>query len=106
MIAEGIWIALITGICAVVGNWLIYRSNRGKEEQARKDEIAARAKEQQKLDDRLEQIEKKLDSHNGYAQRYISTSNTITAMQKDIEFLKDDVEFIKDRAILQMQKAD
>lgn len=98
MLAEGIWIALITGICAVIGNWFIYRSNRNKEEEVHKDEVAARAKSQQKLDDRLEQIEKKLDSHNGYAQKYIATSNTITAMQKDIEFLKDDIEFIKNHA--------
>ena len=99
MIAEGIWIALITGICAVMGNWMIYRSNRSKEEEMHKTEVAERAKAQQKLDDRLEQIEKKLDSHNGYAEKFTNTSNTIIAMQKDIEFLKDDVEFIKEHAI-------
>lgn len=97
--SEGIWIALITGACAVIGNWFIYRSNRNKEEQVRNEEIKERAKAQQKLDDRLEQIEKKLDSHNGYAEKFSNTSTQITAMQKDIEFLKDDLEFIKEHAM-------
>lgn len=100
--SEGIWIALITGACAVIGNWFIYRSNRLKEEEIRKNETAERAKAQQKLDDRLEHIEKKLDSHNGYAEKFTNTGTQITAMQKDIEFLKDDVEFIKEHAIEQL----
>ena len=56
--SEGIWIALITGACAVIGNWFIYRSNRNKEEQVRNEETEERAKAQQKLDDRLEQIDR------------------------------------------------
>lgn len=37
---------------------------------------------------RLDAIEHKLDIHNGYAQKFADTTNAITAIQKDVEYLK------------------
>lgn len=37
---------------------------------------------------RLDRLEKKVDLHNGYAEKFNTTSKDITAIQKDIEWLK------------------
>ena len=49
MVSEVIVVAIITGFCSVLGQWLISRER----------EI--------RLDERLKSVEKKLDEHNGYA---------------------------------------
>ena len=56
---ESIIVAIITGLCAVLGQWLIARDNKRKAdtEQAVRDARTAM---------RLDQIESKLDEHNGY----------------------------------------
>lgn len=38
---------------------------------------------------RIEGIEKRLDQHNHYAEKYTETAKTLVAMQKDIAFLKE-----------------
>jgi len=38
---------------------------------------------------RLQQIEKKLDIHNGYAEKFSDITSDIKLIQKDIELLKD-----------------
>lgn len=38
---------------------------------------------------RMEQVEKKLDTHNHYAQRFEEIEKGIVAIQKDIEFIKN-----------------
>ena len=40
------------------------------------------------MDDRLDRLEKKVDSHNAYAEKFASTATAITAIQKDVEWLK------------------
>lgn len=34
-------------------------------------------------------IEKRLDEHNHYAEKYVETAKTLVAIQKDITFLKE-----------------
>ena len=80
MIPEGIWIALVTGICGVIGNWLISRSQNEK----RKIEDAVRDARQE---DRLSSIEKKLDVHNGYAERFAEIGTDIAVIKNDIKTL-------------------
>ena len=75
---EGIIVAIITGICAVIGQWLITRKGRAEDaaERARLDERTAM---------RLDRIERKLDEHNGYADR-------INAIQRDIAVIATKIE--------------
>lgn len=40
------------------------------------------------LDYRMQQVEKKLDIHNGYAEKLGNIEVAMVAMQKDIEYLK------------------
>ena len=78
--SEGVLIALITGLCAVVGQWLISRNQN----QQRKVEDAVR---DARLDDRLAGVEKRLDEHNGYAKRCAEISTDIAVIKNDIKTL-------------------
>lgn len=79
--SDAVVVALITAGAAVVSNWLIYRKGRqeDKEERARLD---------QKTADRLDHLEKKIDIHNGYAQRFEEIGKDITEIRTTLEFLK------------------
>lgn len=78
--SEGVLIALITGLCAVVGQWLISRSQNEK----RKVDDAVR---DARLNDRLESVEKKLDEHNGYAAKFADIQTDIAVIRNDIRNL-------------------
>ena len=78
--SEGVLIALITGLCAVVGQWLISRSQNEK----RKVDDAVR---DARLDDRLAGVERRLDLHNGYAERFSEVQTDIAVIKNDIKTL-------------------
>lgn len=81
-------VALITGICAVLGQYLI------SQKKTREDEIKDAQREQKELDrleaieERFKVVEKKLDEHNGYAEKFGEISNAIVSIKKDIEYIK------------------
>ena len=77
---EGIIVALITGVCAVFGQWLISRQQTAK----RKIDEAVRDALQEK---RLKAIEDKLDIHNGYAERFAEIGTDIAVIKNDIKTL-------------------
>lgn len=90
-------IALIGFASAVVGAVFGYLGNNRKQAVLN----AQREQEQQDRFNRIEEwmkkVDKKLDSHNGYAERFADTSKDIAllaerqkAIQKDIEYLKSD----------------
>jgi len=76
-LSETVLVAIITGICAVFGQWLITRQQTAKR---RIDEAVRDAK----LDDRLAGVEKRLDEHNRYAEKF-------SAIQTDIAVIKNDI---------------
>ena len=78
--SEGVLVALITGLCAVVGQWLISHNQNEK----RKVEDAVR---DARLEDRLKSVEKKLDEHNGYASRFAEIGTDIAVIKNDIKTL-------------------
>ena len=78
--SEGVLIAIITGICAVIGQWLISRNQNAK----RKVDDAVR---DARLDDRLAGVEKRLDEHNHYAARFAEISTDIAVIKNDIKTL-------------------
>lgn len=67
MVSDVIIVAIITGICSVVGQWLISRER----------EI--------RLDERLKSVEKKLDEHNGYAQKFETIQIDIAKISTKLE---------------------
>ena len=70
--SEVIIVAVITGVCSVLGQWLISREREAR------------------LDERLKSVEKKLDEHNRYADK-------IGGIQADISSIKTDIKNIKER---------
>ena len=78
--SETVIVALITGVCAVLGQWLIARNQASK----RKVDEAVRAA---KLDDRLAGIEKRLDEHNSYAAKFSDIQTDIAVIKNDIKTL-------------------
>lgn len=82
---EGIVIAIITGLLAVLGSYMgnVAISRRKAREDAIRD-----AERETRQAMRLDIIEKKLDEHNGYAEKFGEIGKDITAIKKDIEYLK------------------
>ena len=81
-------VALITGLCAVFGQYLI------SQKKTREDEIKDAQREQKQLDrldsidEKFKIVDKKLDEHNGYAEKFASISASIVSIKKDIEYIK------------------
>lgn len=73
-------IALITGLCAVTGQWLISRqsSKQKKADDAVRDAL---------LEERLKNVEEKLDIHNGYAEKLGEIQTDIAVIKNDIKTL-------------------
>jgi hypothetical protein len=71
MMSDVIIVAIITGVCSVIGQWLISRER----------EI--------RLDERLKSVEKKLDEHNGYAKKFESIQIDIAKISTKLENLEE-----------------
>lgn len=69
--SEVVVTAIIAGICSVIGQWLISRER----------EI--------RLDERLKNVEKKLDEHNGYAQKFEAIQIDIAKISTKLENLEE-----------------
>lgn len=80
MISDAVIVALITGVCAVIGNWIISR-NQNKN---RKTEDAVRDARQE---DRLTRIENQLKIHNSYAERFGEIQTDIAVIKNEIKNL-------------------
>lgn len=48
------------------------------------------------LEYRMKEVERKLDSHNGYAQRFAENSEQLASLKTDIEIIKNDLKWIKE----------
>lgn len=74
---QSIIVALITGICAVIGQWLIARENKRKAdtEQAVKDAL---------MQERLDGITKRLDEHNSYAKRFEEVAVSLAELRTEL----------------------
>ena len=79
--SDAIIVALITGGVTLSVNLLANWS-------ARKKDAIEQARREQKLDDRLDRLEAKVEEHNNYGKKFGEASQALTAIQKDIEWLK------------------
>jgi len=82
-VSDVVIVALITGICSVIGQWIISRNQNEK----RKIEDAVR---DARLEDRLKSVEKKLDEHNKF-------SDKISGIREDIVVIKNDIKTLYKR---------
>ena len=81
MLTEGIIIAAITGLCAVIGQWLITRKGRA-------EDAAERARLDERTAIRLASIERKLDEHNHYAEKLGDLQQDVAVIRTQIEQLE------------------
>ena len=70
MVNDVIIVALITGVCSVLGQWAISREREAR------------------MDERLKSVEKKLDEHNGYAKKFEEIRVDIATISTEIQNLK------------------
>lgn len=79
----------ITGGCTVLGNYFIYIKRS-------KTDLAEAAKKEQKQNDRLENIEKKLDEHNKYAIIFKKNAEDISQIKSDNRLIVQDINYLKE----------
>ena len=79
--SDAIIVALITGGVTLSVNLLANYS-------ARKKDAVEHARREQKLDDRLDRLEAKVEEHNNYGKKFGEATQALVAIQKDIEWLK------------------
>lgn len=84
-LSEAVVIALITGILAVLGS---YVSNVAITRKKAREDAIRDAEREVRQAMRLDSIEKKLDIHNGYAEKFGDIQKDIAMVKKDIEYLR------------------
>ena len=72
--SEAIIVAIIAAAASIIGQWLISRRQT-------KDRETAEAVRDARIEDRISAVEKKLDIHNGYAEK-------LGEIQTDIAVIK------------------
>lgn len=96
MITENIIVAVITGVFATIGVVVTnYASNK-------KNSID-QAKRDQQLQDNIENLSKRVDIHNGYAEKFAESTNNISLLQKDVEYIKGEIRELKDIPLCKMK---
>lgn len=80
-LSAAIWSAVITGVFLVICQIIISKTTMNKE---KTDQLIR----QQKLDDKLDQIDKKLEEHNHYASMFASLTQSIRLIEQDVGYLK------------------
>ena len=80
-LSDAIIVAIIAGLCSVIGQWLISHQSAEK----RKVEDAVR---DARLDDRLTGVEKRLDEHNKYASRFSEIQTDIAVIKNELRNMK------------------
>ena len=78
---EAVIVALITAVGAVIGQWLI--SRRQNEERKTADAVR-----DARIEDRMAAVEKKLDVHNGYAEKLGEIQQDIAVIKTEITMLQ------------------
>lgn len=82
-------VAIIGAVAVILSALLGYFSA------VKKHEVEDAKREQEQKDQfkeifkQMSNIEKRLDEHNHYAEKYVETAKTLVAIQKDIAFLKE-----------------
>ena len=92
--SEEIIAPLITGVLAVIGSFV---GNYAIAIKKSREDAIKEAEREQAQKDQLENINKRLDEHNHYAEKFAKNSEKLAdvdiklaQLQKDVEYLKSD----------------
>ena len=75
---SSIIVAIITGLCAVLGQYLIARQNK-------KQNDTERAVHDALLEQRLDRLEAKVDEHNNYGRKFSETCERLARIEQKLE---------------------
>lgn len=71
-------VAIITGLCSVIGQWLIARQNKAKTDTERAVHDAI-------VSETLQRLERKVDEHNGYAAKFAEHCERLARIEQVLE---------------------
>ena len=83
--SESVLVAIITGVLAVLGT---YVGNVAISRKKSRQDAIREAKREQNLDDRLDRLEKKVDEHNGWGEKFSEIKQDIAVIKTEIEILR------------------
>lgn len=93
--SDAVIVGIISAMGAIIAQIIISYS-KTKETNAT---IAAHEQKQQDAIDGIKEelvnVKKRLDSHNGYAEKFANASKDIAVTQKDVEFIKEQLKNIQ-----------
>lgn len=93
--SDAVIVGIISVIGSVIGNVLLFA---GKTRETNASMAAHEQRQQDALDDvkaELGEVKKRLDQHNGYAEKFANASKDIAVMQRDIENVRDQLKNIQ-----------
>ena len=82
----------ITVILSIVGSLLGIVQQMKAMKKSQEDAVRAQAEQQVALQARLDSLERSVASHNQYAERFASLTNTIIEMRTDLAWIKNSME--------------
>ena len=85
--------AILAAVIAVAGSIIVQLII--SRDSKRKDSVE-RARIQQKLDDKLEQIDIKLTEHNAYGKKFAALSETFEGLKQSLMLVERDIQYIKE----------
>ena len=80
--------ATLATIIGILGGLLGILNQLNAIKKDQENNIKAQAIRDTKLDDKLEQIDEKLEIHNSYAEKFADMTTAITEIQTDIKWLR------------------
>lgn len=80
---------IITAIAGIIGAYLAVRKSTQEQEIKNAQREQRQSDRLDRIDEKISSLEKKVDIHNGYAEKLGDISISMTAMSKDIEYLKN-----------------
>lgn len=80
---------IITAIASIIGAYLAVRKSTQEQEIKNAQREQRQSDRLDRIDEKISSLEKKVDIHNGYAEKLGDISISMTAMSKDIEYLKN-----------------
>lgn len=85
-------IGTVTVILSIVGSLLGIVQQMKAMKKSQEDAVRAQAVQQSELQARLDSLERSVASHNQYAERFASLTETIIEMRTDLAWIKNSME--------------
>lgn len=93
--SDAVIVGIISATCTIIVQLIISRSKTRETNAV----LAAHEQKQQDSIDEIKkemiEVKKRLDSHNGYAEKFADAKKDIALTQKDVAITQRDVEYIK-----------